>query len=197
MPADRCSASSQAWRSTWAVSTSAAETLMSPLVGPRSSTPTRIPCRPTSSRTAIRRKVHIDYGSGVYHEWLNTRWAPFNDVRIRRALNFAVDCQALVDTIGGGESKDELPDTPPNFPGYEPYCPYSVHPSKGDRTTMRQLCEVQYVAGGELSATAATPRRCSGKVPAGYQPMRRPSTCNWQTNFIGRVAGRVTRPMVV
>jgi peptide/nickel transport system substrate-binding protein len=54
--------------------------------------------------------------------WLNTRLAPFNDVRARQAFNLAVDRERLAQINGGGVACQYLP---PNVNGYSYYCPYN------------------------------------------------------------------------
>ncbi|MGZ8623927.1 MAG: ABC transporter substrate-binding protein, partial [Actinomycetota bacterium] len=50
--------------------------------------------------------------------------APFNDVRVRQALNYALDRDHVVALFGGPTSqRPTCQIAPPNFPGYEPYCP--------------------------------------------------------------------------
>jgi YVTN family beta-propeller protein len=59
--------------------------------------------------------------------WLNTKVPPFNNVLVRRALNYAVDRNRLVALAGGpnvAESSCQI--LPPNINGYQRYCPYSV-----------------------------------------------------------------------
>ena len=61
--------------------------------------------------------------------WLNTTLPPFNDVRVRQALNYAVDRNRLV-AINGGTINAELSCQilTPDIDGYERYCPYTVDP---------------------------------------------------------------------
>jgi peptide/nickel transport system substrate-binding protein len=56
--------------------------------------------------------------------WLNTRLAPFDDVRVRQAFNLAVDRNRLAQISGGDVTCQYLP---PNVNGYRYYCPYNGH----------------------------------------------------------------------
>jgi peptide/nickel transport system substrate-binding protein len=58
--------------------------------------------------------------------WLNTRLAPFNDVRVRHALNLAVDRNRLVQINGGSINAEVACQIlPPGVNGYSAYCPYN------------------------------------------------------------------------
>jgi YVTN family beta-propeller protein len=57
----------------------------------------------------------------------NTRAAPFDNVLVRRAVNFAVD-RRQVQKLIGYDTSPTCQIMPTNFPGYEPYCPYTRSP---------------------------------------------------------------------
>jgi peptide/nickel transport system substrate-binding protein len=64
--------------------------------------------------------------------FLNTRRPPFDDVRARRALNYATDRARVAELEGGSElATATCQILPPAFPGYKPYCPYTTHPGAG------------------------------------------------------------------
>jgi peptide/nickel transport system substrate-binding protein len=72
--------------------------------------------------------------TGLDHLILNTREAPFDDVRVRRALNFAVDRRALARVFGGTDSATPICQVlAPGVAGHEPYCPYTRRPSAAGR----------------------------------------------------------------
>jgi len=70
-------------------------------------------------------RLHLNPRPGTFFVFLNTRRAPFDDIRVRRAVNYAVDRNDVARAFGG---LDRFPPTcqvlPPNVPGYRRYCPY-------------------------------------------------------------------------
>jgi YVTN family beta-propeller protein len=74
--------------------------------------------------------LHSNPEYAVEFEPLNTHRPPFNDVRVRQALNYAIN-RAKIARLYGGPSFA----TPtcqliaPGLPGYRRYCPYTLHPS--------------------------------------------------------------------
>ena len=57
---------------------------------------------------------------------------PFDDAKIRQAVNFAIDRDHIVELLGGTGSYDATCQIlPPKFPGYEPFCPFTLEPDSG------------------------------------------------------------------
>jgi YVTN family beta-propeller protein len=62
----------------------------------------------------------------VTFEAFNTRLPPFNNVLARRAVNYAVDRQHVIDILTGADfATVSCQMLPRNFPSYVPYCPYT------------------------------------------------------------------------
>jgi ABC-type transport system substrate-binding protein/DNA-binding SARP family transcriptional activator len=64
--------------------------------------------------------------------WLNVHRPPFDNLLARRALNYAVDRSALA-SLGGPPGRPTCQLLPPDFPGYVPYCPYTLDPVPSGR----------------------------------------------------------------
>jgi YVTN family beta-propeller protein len=86
---------------------------------------------------------------------LNTRLAPFNNRKARRAFSYALDRDAWV-RLNGPTSVATCQILPPNFPGYRLYCPYTVNPGNGeyhgrDLATARMLVEESGTKGTHVT----------------------------------------------
>jgi peptide/nickel transport system substrate-binding protein len=65
----------------------------------------------------------------TYFFWMNTNKAPFNNLKVRQAINYAVNSEAL-ERIYSGTIKASQQILPPNMPGYEKYVLYPHNMSK-------------------------------------------------------------------
>jgi YVTN family beta-propeller protein len=75
-------------------------------------------------------QLQTDPNAIIQYVLLRTTEAPFDDVLVRRALNYAVDRRAVQDLLGGPlGARLTCQMLPPNLPGYEPYCPYTLDPN--------------------------------------------------------------------
>jgi peptide/nickel transport system substrate-binding protein len=73
---------------------------------------------------------HSTFSAATNFLFLNTRIAPFNNPDVRKAINFAVDRNKIVDLVGGASAAAPTCQIlPPNYPGYRRYCPYTVNPT--------------------------------------------------------------------
>jgi peptide/nickel transport system substrate-binding protein len=92
----------------------------------------------------------------VFYLFLNTRMPPFNDVRVRRAVNFAADRAELVRLWGGSEfARPTCQVLPPGIAGYTPYCPYTAGVSAAGSWKAPDLARARGLiaaAGGAHSA---------------------------------------------
>ena len=116
---------------------------------------------PAAFREDLARRYPGQYKSDVSaqsgFELLNSRMAPFNDIRVRRALNYAVDRNRLV-AILGAEAKfsPTCQILPPNFPSYRWYCPYTAGARDGryhgpDLATAKVLVRQSGTRGGAVT----------------------------------------------
>jgi YVTN family beta-propeller protein len=77
---------------------------------------------------------------------LNPHLAPFNDLRVRQALNYAINRRTIAQLYGGPSfATPTCQVIAPGLPGYRLYCPYTLDPRPGgawsapDMTRARQL----------------------------------------------------------
>ncbi len=85
----------------------------------------------SSARLASNRagQLHLVPQPATWFMSLDTHAPPFDDPRVRRALNFAVDRRKVQELFGHG-TRPACQVMPPNFPGYVPYCPYTRQPGE-------------------------------------------------------------------
>ena len=117
--------------------------------------------RPSAAEVASVRTRHAS--DLVINPWiityflaLNTRLAPFDDVRVRQALNFAVDRTRMLDlAFGPGLGSVTCQVLPPGLLGYRPYCPYTSSPNSTGTWTAPDLAHARQLV--RASGTAGQP----------------------------------------
>jgi len=114
-------------------------------------------------------QLHSDPVAATVYMFLNAHTAPFNDERVRRALNYAVDRGSISDEVFGGAARVTCQFLPPTSPGYVPYCPYTDHPdgtwTAPDLAKARQLVDASGTAGAKVTVWAAPSPFVPGAMP--------------------------------
>ncbi len=72
-------------------------------------------------------QIHLAPTTAIWHMILNTTAPPFNDVRVRQAVNLGIDRDRIA-AIFGGTGRSTCQILTPNFPSYDPYCPFTLDP---------------------------------------------------------------------
>ena len=105
-----------------------------------------------------RAQLHVHPLLGTFYLAVDTLRRPFDDARARRAVNYAVDRNKVVRLVGGPTRPRPTCQTlPPNFPGYKPYCPYTLDPEAAsgwtapDLAKARRLMRASGTAGAKVT----------------------------------------------
>jgi peptide/nickel transport system substrate-binding protein len=85
------------------------------------------PQRLSEAQTRFAPQLHPIPTDWTAMLFLNTRVAPFNNIKVRRALNYAID-QHKVARLIGLASQPTCQLLPPYVPGYQRYCPFTLNP---------------------------------------------------------------------
>jgi peptide/nickel transport system substrate-binding protein len=109
-------------------------------------------------------QLHMTTQFSTEFFFLNTRVPPFDDVRVRRAVNDAFDREAFTQMLGR-EFAPACQILPPNFPGYRPTCLYASGGVTGlDRA--RRLVRNAGVAGARVTVWVPSPITENGRYMA-------------------------------
>jgi len=77
-------------------------------------------------------QLYTDPVPELDYMFLNVRTPPFDDVRVRRAINYAVDRRRIAQLAGGPDlAQPTCQLLPPGFPTYRPSCRYTLNPDAG------------------------------------------------------------------
>lgn len=106
--------------------------------------------------TKYMEQLHIAPLSAWWYAPLNTRLAPFDNLKARQAVSFAIDRNTLVKLFGGKVLASPVCQIlPPDFPGHVDYCPYTKDPgakwSAPDVEKAKQLVEESGTKGQKVT----------------------------------------------
>jgi peptide/nickel transport system substrate-binding protein len=106
--------------------------------------------------TKYKDQVHINTLTAMWYAPMNVNIPPFNNLKARQAVNFAIDRNAVVKLFGGKVlAQPACQVLPPGFPGYEAYCPYTKDPgttwSAPDLEKAKQLVKESGTAGQKVT----------------------------------------------
>jgi peptide/nickel transport system substrate-binding protein len=73
-------------------------------------------------------QVHVHTVQATVLLFLNVTHPPFDDVRVRQAVNYAVDRTAIAESYGSSQPTCQL--RPPGTVGFRRYCPYTAAPRR-------------------------------------------------------------------
>jgi len=125
------------------------------------------PSRLTEVETQYASQVRQNLLAGTTFVFLNTRLPPFDDVRARRAVSYAIDRAAVVQALGGPDrAQPTCQILPPNFPGYRPYCPFTLEPSPAGTWTAPNLLTAQRL----IAASGTHGMRVTVWIPPNHRP---------------------------
>jgi peptide/nickel transport system substrate-binding protein len=106
-------------------------------------------------------QLHMSPAPATNFFFLNTRVGPFDDVRVRRAVNLAFDRQAFAQLLGRAFAPT-CQILPPNYPSYRRTCPYGP----GGVTVLdkaRTLVRRSGTAGARITVWVPAPSAVQGR----------------------------------
>lgn len=104
-------------------------------------------------------QIKIDPLAAFWYAPMNTNLAPFDNVKVRQAVNYALDRDALVGLFGGEVlAQPTCQILPPDFPGHVDDCIYSVEPGPlwagADMEKAKALVEESGTKGQKVTVIA-------------------------------------------
>jgi len=103
------------------------------------------PDRLSATQQKYGDQIKVYTPANTYYFFMNTRVAPFNNLKARQAVNFAIDREALIRVYGGlGQPTEQV--LPPTYPQYKKLSNYPYNLEKA-----KQLVEQSGTKGAEVT----------------------------------------------
>jgi peptide/nickel transport system substrate-binding protein len=160
--------------------------------------------RLTEIGTKYKDQVFVTPLTAWWYLPMNVNLAPFDNIKARRAVNYALDRKALVNLFGGPVLASPICQVlPPGFPGHEPYCPYTKDPgqkwSAPDMEKAKQLVEESGTKGQKVTIIVedkAVPKAIGTYLQSllkelGYDADVKPISTNIQFTYIQNTNNKV------
>jgi peptide/nickel transport system substrate-binding protein len=93
-----------------------------------------------------RGQLRLRKSANTYYFWMNTRVAPFNKLKVRQAVNMAINRAALVKAVWGGLGVTTENILPPTYPSYRKLTLYKQNVAKA-----RQLIKQAGAQGADVT----------------------------------------------
>ncbi|MEU8708091.1 ABC transporter substrate-binding protein [Streptomyces sp. NPDC048565] len=112
------------------------------------------------AKAAEKAKTDNPYAGALQYLALNVKVKPFNNVECRKAVQYAVDKQSMIDSIGGSVKGDPASTViPPTVAGYKKFDLYPTEGSKGDVAKAKEhLTKCGQPKGFKTTLTARSDR---------------------------------------
>lgn len=149
-------------------------------------------------------QVHVNRMTAFYYLPMNVNIPPFNNLKARQAVNWAVDRAAIVKLFGGSNvAQPQCTVLPPGIPGFEEDCQYTNPAGKTwqgpDLAKAKQLVaqsgtagqQVQLIVGDDDVARAIGENVASMLTAIGYQATSKPISNNIQFTYIQNTNNKV------
>ncbi len=118
-------------------------------------------------------QLHANPLFGVEFIPLNTHLAPFNNLKVRQALNYAINRAKIVQLYGGPSfATPTCQPIAPGLPGYRRYCPYTQHPRPDGLWSAPDLARARRLVAE--SGTLGERVLVRGEPDEGYVPPTEP-----------------------
>jgi peptide/nickel transport system substrate-binding protein len=117
-------------------------------------------------------RLHTNATPSLFFVWMNVHTPPFDDVRVRRALNYAVDRRRVAELEGGAPlAVPTCHHVAPGLPGFAPECSYTRTARAGvwsspDTDRARSLVERSHTAGMPVTVSVPSDKQRVGRYLA-------------------------------